>query len=325
MTLLPEKNLPHYKKGTALIVEHPAKKSMTRRKKENLIGYLFISPWLFGLFFLTAGPLIFSLVASFTNYNITSTFDFVGIDNYSRMFTQDQLFWASLWNTIYFVIFSVPLTTAGAVFLAALLNQPVPGVKIFRTIFYLPAVLSGVAVYFLWMQLLAPSTGLINIILGWFGIAGPAWLFDPSWTKPALILMKMWSTGGGMLLYLAIMQNVSPHLYEAAELDGAGPFRKFIHITLPLITPVILFDIVTSTIGSFQIFQEAYVMSENGDGGPANSMLFFNLHMWKNAFEYFNMGYASGMAWVLFLLISILTFIHMKFGKKWVHYGGSDK
>ncbi|WP_241680139.1 carbohydrate ABC transporter permease [Metabacillus mangrovi] len=289
------------------------------------MGYLFISPWLFGLIFLTAGPLLFSLAASFTNYNITSTFDFVGLKNYTRMFMEDQLFWTSLWNTLYFVLFSVPLTTAGAVLLAVLLNQPVPGMRIFRTVYYLPAVLSGVAVYFLWMQLLAPSSGLVNIGLGWLGIEGPAWLFDPDWTKPALILMKLWGTGGGMLLYLAIMQNVSPHLYEAAELDGAGPVRKFFHITLPLITPVILFDLVTSTIGAFQIFQEAYVMSENGDGSPANSLLFYNLHMWRNAFEYFNMGYASGMAWVLFLIISVLTFLHMKFSKRWVHYGGTDK
>ncbi|WP_425466836.1 carbohydrate ABC transporter permease [Peribacillus cavernae] len=302
-------------------------------KTENLMGYLFISPWIVGLLFLMAGPLLFSLYVSFTDYNITSQMNFVGLDNYKRMFTEDNLFWTSLWNTLYFVIFSVPLTTAGAVFVALLLNQKIPGMKIFRTIYYLPAVLSGVAVYFLWMHLLSPSTGLVNTILDWFGINGPAWLFDPEWTKPSLILMKLWSVGGGMLLYLARLQGVSPALYEAADLDGANAFQKFFHITLPMLTPIIFFDIITSTIFSFQIFQEAYVMIQGGDlsssggleGGPANSLLFYNLHMWNNAFKIFNMGYASAMAWFLFFIIMILTVFHLKFSNKWVHYDGGDK
>ncbi|RFU61859.1 sugar ABC transporter permease [Peribacillus glennii] len=291
---------------------------------ENLIGYLFISPWLLGLIFLTAGPMLFSLYVSFTDYNITSKMNFIGFDNYKRMFTMDDLFWTSLWNTLYFVLFSVPLTTAGAVFIAVLLNQKIPGMKIFRTIYYLPAVLSGIAVYFLWMQLLSPTTGLINTVLAWFGIQGPSWLFDPEWTKPALILMKLWSVGGGMLLYLARLQGVSNVLYEAADLDGANAFQKFWHITLPMLTPIIFFDIITSTIASFQIFQEAYVMTENGDGGPGGSLLFFNLHMWNKAFEVFDMGYASSMAWFLFVIIMVLTVFNLKFSKKWVHYDGGD-
>jgi multiple sugar transport system permease protein len=241
------------------------------------------------------------------------------------MFTVDTLFWTSLWNTLYYVIFSVPLTTAGAIILAVLLNQKVYGMKIFRTIYYLPAVLSGVAVYFLWMQLLSPSAGLVNTFLGWFGIEGPAWLFDPKWTKPALLLMKMWSVGGGMLLYLASLQGVSQQMYEAAEIEGATAFQKFRYITLPMISPVIFFDLITSTIGAFQIFQEAYVMTENGSGGPSNSLLFYNLHMWNNAFKNFNMGYASAMAWLLFIIVMALTVFNMKVGKKWVHYEGGDK
>nr|WP_234396908.1 sugar ABC transporter permease [Bacillus massiliglaciei] len=288
------------------------------------MGYLFISPWLLGLVFLTAGPLCFSLAVSFTDYNITSQMNFVGFENYKHMFTVDQLFWTSLWNTLYFVLFSVPLTTAGAIFVAVLLHQKIPGMKLFRTIYYLPAVLSGVAVYFLWMQMLSPTSGLVNTALAWFGIQGPAWLFDPEWTKPALILMKLWSVGGGMLLYLARMQSISGELYEAADLDGANVFQKFFRITLPMITPIIFFDIITSTIGAFQIFQEAYVMTQNGDGGPSNSLLFYNLHMWNNAFEVFNMGYASAMAWFLFVIILLLTVFNMKFSKKWVHYDGGD-
>ncbi|MGD6857496.1 carbohydrate ABC transporter permease [Bacillus infantis] len=299
-------------------------KRLSRKAKDNLFGYLFISPWIIGFLGLTLGPLLFSLFASFTDYNITSRMNFIGLDNFKRMFTIDDLFKTSLWNTIYYVLFSVPLTTAGAILLAVLLNQRVKGMKFFRTVYYLPAILSGVAVYFLWMQLLSPSTGLVNTFLAWFGIEGPAWLFDPEWTKPALLLMKMWSVGGGMLLYLASLQGVSAQMYEAADLDGASSFQKFFHITLPMISPIIFFDVITSTIGSFQIFQEAYVMTENGDGGPGNSLLFYNLHMWNNAFEIFDMGYASAMAWLLFLIVMVLTVINLTLGKKWVHYEGGD-
>ncbi|QGH33629.1 ABC transporter permease subunit [Gracilibacillus salitolerans] len=300
----------------------PKKRVLTLEQKEGLQGYIFISPWLFGLVTFMAGPLLFSLFASFTNYNITSRMDFIGLDNYIRMFTNDSLFWISLGNTLYFVAFSVPLTTIGAVLISVLMNQKVPGMRIFRTIYYLPAVLSGVGVYLLWMQLLSPNTGLINTILSWVGIQGPAWLFDPNWTKPAIIFMSLWKVGGSMLLYLASMQGVPQSLYEAAEMDGANPFRRFWHITLPMITPIIFFDVVTSTIGGFQVFQEAYVMTESGDGGPANSLVFFNLHMWNKAFEVFDMGYAMGMSWVLFVIIFILTFINLKLAPRWVHYEG---
>jgi len=304
---------------------------MTRRRRlsikrtEELQGYIFVSPWIIGFLVFALGPMLFSLYASFTNYNITSRMDFIGLDNYIRMFTLDKLYWISLYNTLYYVVFMVPLTTAGAVLLAVLLNQGVPGMRLFRTIYYLPAVLSGVGVYILWMQLLSPSTGLVNTVLEWFGIMGPAWLFDPNWTKPSLILMKMWSLGGGMLLYLASLQNVPKQLYEAAEIDGAGAVRRFFRITLPMITPIIFFDIVTSTIGGFQIFQEAYVMSESGDGGPQNSMVFYNLHMWNKAFEVFDMGYATAMAWMLFFLVMMLTLINLKLGKRWVYYEGGDR
>ncbi len=324
-----ESTFVHAEAGSKVTGERKSKEAAKRRglskqAKDNLAGYLFISPWIIGFLGLTLGPLLFSLAASFTDYNITSKMNFIGLENYKRMFTMDDLFRTSLFNTLYYVIFSVPLTTAGAIILAVLLNQKIKGMKFFRTIYYLPAVLSGVAVYFLWMQLLSPSTGLVNTMLAWFGIDGPAWLFDPEWTKPALLLMKMWSVGGGMLLYLAIMQGVSPQMYEAADIEGASPWQKFVHITLPMISPIIFFDVITSTIGAFQIFQEAYVMTENGSGGPGNSLLFYNLHMWNNAFEIFDMGYASAMAWLLFIIVMILTAVNMKLGKRWVHYEGGD-
>jgi multiple sugar transport system permease protein len=298
------------------------RKVMTLERKEELQGYFFISPFIIGFIFITAGPLLFSLYGSFTNYDVTSRMDFIGLKNYIKMFTIDGVYWTSLYNTLYYVAISVPLTTAGAVLLAVLLNQGVPGMKIYRTIFYLPAVLSGVGVYLLWMQLLSPSTGLVNTALAWFGIDGPAWLFDPDWTKPALIFMKLWSLGGGMLLYLASLQGVPKSLYEAAEIDGANAFHRFRNITLPMITPVIFFDLVTSLIGGFQIFQEAYVMTESGDGGPMNSLVFYNLHMWNQAFEMFDMGYAMAMSWVLFVIILIFTLINIKLAPRWVHYEG---
>ncbi len=295
-----------------------------RKKKEARWAYLFISPFIIGFLIFMLGPMLFSVIGSFTDYNLTSKMNFIGLANFKRMFVHDDLFWKSLYNTVYFVIFNVPLTTIFSVFLATVLNQKIKGISVFRTVFYLPAVLSGVAVYILWMQLLSPSAGLINTFLGWFHIPGPAWLFDPQWTKPALILMKIWSSGGAMLLYLATLQNVPRSLYESAEIDGAGVWGKFKSITLPLITPIIFYDVITSTIGSFQIFQEAYVMTKNGTGGPANSLLFYNLHMWNKAFVAFDMGYAMAMSMILFLIVLVLTFVNLKLAPKWVYYSGGD-
>lgn len=298
------------------------KKLSKKQKNEALWGLLFVSPFIIGFAIFMLGPMLFSFIGSFTNYNLTSKMDFIGLDNFKRMFSQDALFWKSLYNTAYYVLFNVPLTAVGSVLLAVLLNQRVRGISVFRTIFYLPSILSGVAVYVLWMQMLSPSSGLVNIALSWIGIDGPAWLFDPDWTKPALILMKLWSVGGAMLLYLATLQNVPKQLYESAEIDGASAFARFRHITLPMITPIIFYDVITSTIGAFQIFQEAYVMSESGTNGPANSLLFYNLHMWNKAFVAFDMGYAMAMSMILFVIVLSLTFINMKLAPRWVHYGG---
>lgn len=300
------------------------KRLSIQKKKEARWAYLFISPFIIGFVVFMLGPMLFSVIGSFTDYNLTSKMNFIGLANFRRMFLHDDLFWKSLYNTVYFVLFNVPLTTMFSVFLATILNQKIRGISIFRTMFYLPAVLSGVAVYILWMQLLSPSAGLINTFLGWFNISGPAWLFDPNWTKPALILMKIWSSGGAMLLYLATLQNVPRSLYESAAIDGAGVWGKFKNITLPLITPIIFYDVITSTIGSFQIFQEAYVMTKNGTGGPANSLLFYNLHMWNKAFVAFDMGYAMAMSMILFLIVLVLTFINLKLAPRWVYYSGGD-
>ncbi|PZE22817.1 carbohydrate ABC transporter permease [Paenibacillus xerothermodurans] len=300
------------------------RKGLSLDKKESVWGYLFVSPWVVGFLLFTLFPLLFSLYASFTNYDITSRMNFIGLGNYERMFFHDALFWKSLGNTLYYVAVSVPLSTACALLVAVALNQKIPGMRLFRTIYYLPAVLSGVGVYFLWMQLLNPGSGIVNLVLSWFHIEGPAWLTDPQWTKPAVIFMKLWAVGGGMLLYLASLQAVPEQLYEAAELDGASVLQRFYHVTLPMISPVIFFELVTGIIGGFQIFQEGYVMTENGTGGPQNSLLFYNLHMWHKAFTVFDMGYASAMAWILFVIVIILTVLNLKLSRRWVYYEGGD-
>lgn len=298
-------------------------KRMTLRQREAVQGYMFVLPWIVGFIVFTAGPLLFSLYAAFTNYDITSRMDFVGTANFKRLFTLDPLFYTAVYNTLYYVVLSVPLRTVCGVLLAVLLNQSVKFRRFFRMVYYMPSVLSGVAVYLLWMQLLSPSSGLINMVLELFGIQGPAWLFDPRWTKPALILMNLWGVGGTMLLYLANLQSVPPQLYEAAEIDGAGVIQRFFKITLPMITPVIFFNVVTGFISAFQIFQEAYVMSTD-KGGPLNSLLFYNLYLWKQAFEQFNMGYACAMAWLLFVAVMIITLLNLKLSKKWVYYEGGE-
>lgn len=295
---------------------------MKRKNKEILWGYLFISPFLIGFIIFLLGPMMFSFIGSFTDYNLTSKMSFIGLENFKKIVFKDDLFFLSLKNTIFYVVLGVPLTIAASLFFSILLNRQIKGISIYRTIFYLPAILSGVAVYVLWMQLLSPSSGLINTLLALVGIKGPAWLQDPNWTKPSLLIMKVWSSGGSMLLYLATLQNVPKTLYESAALDGAGALRRFQSITLPLITPIIFYDLVTSTIGSFQIFQEAYVMTDNGSGGPGNSLLFYNLHMWNKAFVEFDMGYAMAMSMLLFVLVILLTLVNLKLSKKWVFYAG---
>ena len=296
------------------------KHTMTKREsREARAGWLFISPWLIGFLCLTGGPLFFSLYASFTNYNMTSRMDFIGLSNYIKMFTKDPVFWKSLGNTLYYVALAVPSSCICAIFLATLLNQKVKGTPLFRMLFYLPTVLSGVAVYQLWMQLLAPQSGLINSVLRLVGIEGPSWLSDPAWTKPSLVMMRVWALGTSMLLYLSSMNSVSKDLYEAADIDGASFLQKFRKITLPQISPIIFFDIITNMTGAFQVFQEALVMSKNGKGDPAGSLLFYNLHIYQEAFTHYDMGYASAMAWFLLLIVMSITVVNLIASKYWVH------
>lgn len=292
--------------------------------RDTLTGYLFITPWLLGLLLFTAGPMLASFYMSFTSWTMLSPPKWVGLENYTTLVTSDPLFYTSIYNTVYYVIFSVPLGMVVSLFLALLLNQKVKGVSILRTVFYLPSVTNLVAISVLWVWIFNPEFGLLNSVLRTISIEGPYWLQSETWSKPSLILMSLWSVGGGMIIYLAALQGIPQQLYEAAELDGANIWHKLKSITIPMLTPAIFFNLIMSIIGSFQVFTQAYVMTQGKspgtEGGPANSTLFYVLYLYKKAFQQFKMGYASAMAWVLFLVILVLTLIQFKLSKRWVYY-----
>ena len=282
---------------------------------ESVAGFAFISPWIFGFLVFTAGPILASLALSFCNYDVLHPTEFVGLDNYLAL-PADPTFWKSLSNTLWMVA-AVPLGMAVGLGVALLLNMEVRGQRFYRTIYYLPAIVPIVAASMLWIWLLQPQFGLINVTLRYLGIPGPQWLQDPSWAKPALILMGLWGAGAGMIIWLAGLKGIPHSLYEAAEIDGAGVFSRFRHVTLPMLSPYIFFNLVMGTIGAFQIFTNAYIMTD-GLGGPVDATLFYVFALFNQAFRYFKMGYASAMAWILFLIILALTMINWRLRKKWV-------
>jgi multiple sugar transport system permease protein len=287
--------------------------------RRNLTGYLFIAPWLIGFLVFVAGPFLVSIYLSFTKYDILSAPTFVGLANYKSLLRDDPLFWKSLAVTLKYGIVAVPLGTVGAVCLALLLNLEVKGIAIFRTIFYLPSIVPTVATSMVFIWLLNPQIGLINSVLRNFGIVGPAWLSDARWAPWTLVFMALWGVGGGMVIYLAGLKDVPTYLYEAAILDGANAFKRMRHITLPMLTPVIFFNVVMGVIGAFQYFTQAYILTQ---GGPEESTTFYALYLFNRAWRYLDMGYASAMAWVLFLIVVVVTSILFRTQSKWVHYGG---
>lgn len=292
------------------------------RRREALYGYLFAAPWLAGFFLLTLGPMLASFWLSFTDYALVSAPNPVGLQNYAQLFRGDPLFWTSIGNTIYYTAFTVPLSMVVALAIALTLNQPIRGVRLFRTIFYLPAVTSSVAVVLLWGWLLNPNVGLVNRGLRLLGLPGPGWFSSATWSKPGLILLALWSVGQGMVVYLAGLQAVPPTLYEAAAIDGAGPLRRFRHITLPGISPTIFFNLILSVIASFQVFTPAFVLTQ---GGPLNSTLFYVLYMFQQGFQYLHMGYATAMAWVLLAIVLVITLVQFAFSGRWVYYEGEAR
>ena len=280
-------------------------------------GWLFISPWLLGFLVFSAVPFIGSLYLSFCRYDILSSPRWVGLTNFRQLFFHDPLFWKALYNTLLYTVFAVPLSIVTGVALALLLNANVRGISLYRTIFFLPSIVPMVATSILWIWILNPQIGLINTLLAQIGISGPPWLASAAWSKPSLVIMAVWGVGGSMVIYLAGLKDIPVTLYEAAIVDGANRWHKMIHITLPMLTPVIFFNLVMGLIGSFQYFSQAYIMTR---GGPADSTLFYCLYLFNRAFLYLNMGYASAMAWILFALVLIVTIFVFRSHTKWVHY-----
>lgn len=293
-----------------------------KSKRDTLNGVLFASPWILGFLTFVAYPLLASLYYSFCSYDAISPPHFIGLENYRIMLTQDSLFWKSLWNTLYMAVFGLPVSLAAALGIAILLNQRIRGIAIYRTIYFLPSITPVVASSVLWMWLLNPQVGLINTSLKGLGMTNPPdWLSDPAWAKPALILMGLWAVGGGMVIYLASLQDVPVSLLEAASLDGAGTWAKFRHVTVPSISPVILFNLIMGLIGTFQYFTQAYVMT---NGGPQDATMFYALHLFNRAFQDFEMGYASAMAWFLFVITLICAIAVFRTSARWVYYAGES-
>lgn len=298
-----------------------ASRSRNLTRREALECYLFISPVCFGLLAFTIGPILASLYFSFTEYNIIRAPKWVGLGKFHDLI-RDELFWQSLKVTSLYVVMHLPISLVLALGIALLMNQKVRGIVFFRTVYYLPSVVSGVAVALLWMWIFNPEFGILNTLLAMVNIQGPAWLFDEHWSLPAIALMSLWGVGGSMLIYLAGLQGIPSELYEAAEIDGASRWRRFWFITLPLLSTVILFNLVMGLIASFQEFTPAYVMTS---GGPNFSTLFYNYYLYENAFEYLYMGYASAMAWVLLVIVLILTLLVFKSSPMWVFYQERQK
>lgn len=299
---------------------------MSRHQRHNLRnGLAFCALWFVGFGLFTAYPVLASLYYSFCDYSVLQPPVWSGLENYQRLWN-DAVFWQSLRNTLFFAALALPLGTVVSLGLALLLNTGVRGMALFRTIFYLPAIVPLVASAMLWLWLLNGQHGLLNWalrpVLAWFGLAPPAWLADPLWAKPALVLMSLWGVGNSMVIYLSGLQSVPQELYEAAELDGAGWWRRFWHVTLPLLSPVLYFNLIMGIIGTLQSFTTVFVMTGGADGNPARSTLFYALYLFSVAFYDLRMGYASAMAWVLFLLILGLTLLATKLTEKRIHYAG---
>lgn len=287
-------------------------------RRQNLTGWLFVSPWLVGFLLFTAGPFVTSVGLSFTRYNLVSPPRWVGTANYEALLRDDAAFGHSLWVTLRYALAVVPLSTVASVALAMLLNVNVRGMPLFRAIFYLPSILPVVATATVFQWILNPETGLVNRALALVGVSGPAWLLDPKWAPWALVLMALWGVGGSMVILLAGLKDVPTALYEAAVLDGARAWDRARHVTLPLLTPVIFFNVVMATIGAVGTFTEAYVVTQ---GGPEDSTTFVGLYLWNRAWKYLDLGYASAIAWILFVLTVLLVGALFRSQGRWVQYG----
>jgi multiple sugar transport system permease protein len=289
---------------------------MRQRTREAIEGYLFVAPAVIGFVVFTFFPMIASAVLSLTEYDLLSSPRWIGFDNYVQM-AKDEFFWLSLRITTTYAVVGVPLGMVFALVVALLLNQRVPGITLWRALYVMPSVMSGAAVVVLWRWLFNPEFGLLNVLLGYVGLRGPNWLGSTHWALPSLILVGLWAFGGKMIVFLAGLQGIPGELYEAVEIDGGNAWHKFRAVTLPMLTPVILFNLVIDLIYAFQLFTESYGLTA---GGPENATLVYMLYLYRNAFDYLQMGYASAMAWVLFLVVLVVTLLIFKSTPMWVHY-----
>ncbi len=301
----------------------PARRKWTKRDKANFkIALMFLSPWIIGFVAFTLYPMIVSLYYSFTIYHSKIAPEWVGLQNYAELI-RDKKFWIALYNTMYMVLIAVPLGLAASFFCAILLNLKVRGQSFYRVVYFLPSIVPTVAGTILFLWLLNPQVGLVNTMLARIGIDGPNWMADPSWSKPALILLGLWGMGGTIVIYLSGLQDVPVSLLEAAELDGANWWQRLWYVTIPMVSPITLFILITGMIGMFQYFAQAYVVG-GGDslGRPLNSTLFYSVYLYQKAFLFLEMGYASAMAWILFIIILIFTILLLKVSDKFTYYSG---
>ena len=305
-----------------LTLAKPTAGSRPRRvSEETRAGLLAISPWILGFLIFTAFPFFSSLYFSFTDYDVLSPPQWVGLENYERLFTRDRLFPLALKNTLIYAVMYVPMNILSALAMAMLLERARHLKGFFRTAFYLPAITPAVATAYLWVWILNPNDGVVNTMLRAVGLPAPGWTVDPFWTKPTIVISELWTLGAAMIMFLAALQGVPRDLYDAAKVDGAGAWERFRAVTLPMISGVTFFVATISVISSLNVFTQGYVMFD-ADGGPENSALFVVMYLFKRAFGsgYFQMGYASAIAWVLFLIILVVTFIQFRFAKRWVYY-----
>jgi multiple sugar transport system permease protein len=296
---------------------------MTKRaKREFWFGMLFAAPYIIGILAFLAYPMVSSFYYSFTKYEIPLAPKWVGLANYVKIFTADRFFPKSLGNSAYLTLIGIPVQLMFALFCAMLLNLKIKGQAIWRTIYVLPTLMPSVAMAILWNWILNPKLGLVNHLLNQIGIKGPLWFTSPQWSKPSMILMQTWSVGFMTVLYLAALQGVPQELYEAAEIDGAGALRRFFNVTVPMISSVTLFQLVTGIIWSLQFFAQAYIIGGGGStpGQPQGSLLFYALYLYVQAFEYLRMGYASALAWVLFIIAALVTWLLLRTSERWAYY-----
>lgn len=297
----------------------PRQRFSHRERHDLRNGLLFATPGILGLLFFVAYPILASIYYSFTSYSILQPGHWVGLENYRELLTDDPLFYTTLGNTAYMALLTIPLSIMLAMILAMLLNTKVRGLSFYRTIFYLPTIVPFVAASLLWLWIFNPQYGLFNTLLWFIGIQGPGWLGDPAWAKPALVIMNLWGIGNWMIIYLAGLQDVPQELYEAADIDGATTWHKIVHLTIPFMSPYILYSLILMLIGIFQYFTQPQVMTQ---GGPVDATRVYALYLYDNAFQFFRMGYASAMAWLLFIIVVILTIIIFRTSARRIYYAG---